>query len=289
MIIDLHIHSKNSDGTLSAKRIVEIAKLKNFFMMSITDHDSISCQKEAIILAQKNGINYIPGVELNVTFEAASYQKQKPIFLDFLGYNFDLEDSQLFNKLKEMTQYRQQRALNILKKLNNEFRKNQIQELNPEDIINIQTSVDGVFGRPHIADYLVRKAFVKTRKEAFDKYLVKCNVPKYPLYLKDAARLVRNAGGKIILAHPNDPYGTSLIKLTKSLDEQTKIIDKSILPFIDGIECWHSRNDEKTTTHYVKYSKEHDLMMTGGSDCHQKPILMGTVNIPFYVAKQFLA
>jgi predicted metal-dependent phosphoesterase TrpH len=288
MIIDLHIHSKNSDGSLSGKKIIEIAKIKNFFMMSITDHDSISFQEKASGLAQKSGINYVSGVELNVTFIDTKYTKQKPIFLDFLGYNFDLENSQLVTKLEKMAQFRQQRAMKILKKLNAEFRKNQIQELAKEDLANIQSSVDGVFGRLHIATYLVKKGIVKNRKEAFDKYLVKCNVPKYPLYPKDAARLVRNAGGKIILAHPNDPYGTSLIQLTTSLGEQTKIISNSILQFIDGIECWHSRNDEKTTNHYVKYSKEHRLMKTGGSDCHQKPILMGTVKVPSYVANQFL-
>ena len=288
MIIDLHIHSRNSDGSLSVKKIVELARIKNICMMSITDHDSILCQEKASTLARKSGIHYISGVELNVTFIDTRNQRQKPISLDFLGYNFDWKNNSLQNKLEKMAQYRQKRAVKILKKLNAEFRKDQIRELTKEDLAKIQTSVDGVFGRPHIADYLVKKGLVKNRKEAFDKYLIKCNVPKYPLFLRDAARLVRNAGGKIILAHPNDPYGTSLIKLTSSLDEQTKIISDSILQFIDGIECWHSRSDEKTTNHYVKYAKENGLMMTGGSDCHQKPILMGTVNVPSFVANQFL-
>lgn len=282
------MHSKKSDGVLSAKKIIELAKIKNVYMMSITDHDSISCQKEASSLAQKNGINYISGVELNVTFIDDRYNRKKPIFLDFLGYCFDVENSRLVNKLKKMAQYRQKRALKILIKLNTEFKKNQIQELTMEDLANIKSSVDGVLGRPHIADYLVKKEIVKDRKEAFEKYLVKCDVPKYPLYLKDAAKLVRNAGGKIILAHPNDSYGTSLIKLTTVLDEQTKIINESILQFIDGIECWHPRNNKKTTQHYVKYAKEHGLIMTGGSDCHQKPIRIGTVHVPSYVASQFL-
>jgi predicted metal-dependent phosphoesterase TrpH len=287
MIIDMHIHSKNSDGSLSIKKIVEIAKLKNIYLMSITDHDSILCQEKASNLAKENGIRYISGVELNVTFKDTRYPIQKPISLDFLGYNFDSENSQFQNKLETMKRYRQKRAMKILKKLNAEFRKAQIKELTKEDLVQIQSSVDGVFGRPHIADYLVRKGIVQNRNEAFDKYLVKCNAPKYPLYPKDAAKLVRNAGGKVILAHPNDPHGTSLIELTKSLEEQTEIITNAILQFIDGIECWHSRNDVTTTNHYVNYSKEHRLLMTGGSDCHQKPILMGTVKVPPNVANQF--
>ncbi len=287
MIIDLHIHSNNSDGSLTVKKIIEIAKLRNISMLSITDHDSIFCQELASSIAKKNGIRYINGVELNVTLTPSQTHSQKPIYLDFLGYNFDSDNSQLQNKLQQMTKYRQNRAEKILKKLNTEFRKEDIRELTKDDWDNIQYSVDGVFGRPHIADYLVRKGIVQNRNEAFDKYLVNCNAPKYPLFLEDASRLLRNAGGKIMLAHPNDPHGTSLMKLAKILDKQTEIITGSFLQFIDGIECWHSRHDVKTTNHYVNYAKEHSLMMTGGSDCHQKPIMMGTVSVPDFVAKQF--
>jgi len=60
-----------------------------------------------------------------------------------------------------------------------------------------------------------------------------------------------------------------------------------MLPIIDGVECWHSRNTPETTNHYVAFAKEHGLIMTGGSDCHQKPIVMGTVKVPDWVADQF--
>ena len=78
-----------------------------------------------------------------------------------------------------------------------------------------------------------------------------------------------------------------LVKLTRSLHEQTEIIEESILMHIDGVECWHSRNDDSTTSHYVEFAKKHEIIMTGGSDCHQKPIIMGTVKVPEYVAEQF--
>jgi predicted metal-dependent phosphoesterase TrpH len=186
-----------------------------------------------------------------------------------------------------MAEYRKKRAAKILDNLNAAFEEQGVTKLTKNDFQKIQESADGVLGRPHIADYLVKKGIVRTRQEAFDKYLVKCDVPKYPIYLEEASRLVRNAGGKLVLAHPNDPHGTSLVALTKSLSEQTEIVQKSMLPYIDGIECWHSRNDIPTTDHYVKFAKEHGLIMTGGSDCHQKPILMGTVEVPEFVAGQF--
>jgi len=288
MIIDLHIHSKScSDGSLTVEEIAKEAKVRNIGLMSITDHDAIGCQEKAMALAGKSGICYISGVELNVTFSHPSYYEGKSTSLDFLGYQFDLKNEELKDKLQQMAEYREERAAKILDKINVEFKKEGIEKLTRNDLREIQASVDGVLGRPHIADYLVSKGIVRTRQEAFDKYLVKCDVPKYPLYPEEASRLVRNAGGIVVLAHPNDPHGTSLVNLTKSLHEQTEIIEGSFLRHIDGVECWHSRNDTPTTNHYIKFAREHGLIMTGGSDCHQKPILMGTVKVPEYVAEQF--
>lgn len=288
MLIDLHVHSKScSDGNLTVEELVKEAKVRNIGLLSITDHDSIGCQERAMALARKNGIRYVSGVELNVTFSHPRYYGGKSISLDFLGYQFDVENKELKNKLQEIGEYREKRAVRILDKVNAEFEKEEIERLTKKDLRMIRNSVDGVLGRPHIADYLVRKGIVGNKQEAFDRYLVKCDVPKYPLYVEEASRLVRNAGGIIVLAHPNDPYGTSLVKLTKSLHEQTEIIEESILRYIDGVECWHSRNDVLTTNHYIRFAKKHGLIMAGGSDCHQKPILMGTVKVPEYVAEQF--
>ena len=288
MIIDLHIHSKScSDGNLTVEELIEEAKTRNIGLMSITDHDSIGCQEKAVALAEKNGIRYICGVELNVTFSHPRYRNGKPVSLDLLGYQFDIWNRRLGSKLRQIGKYREERATKILENLNAEFEKEGIEELTEDDLTAIRDAVDGVLGRPHIANYLVGKGIVRTVQEAFDRYLVKCNVPKYPLYLEEASKLVKNAGGIVVLAHPNDPHGTSLARLTRSLHEQTEIIEDSILQYIDGVECWHSRNDAPTTDHYVRFAKEHGLIMTGGSDCHQRPIIMGTVKVPEYVARQF--
>jgi predicted metal-dependent phosphoesterase TrpH len=289
MIIDLHIHSKTcSDGNLSIEEIIEEAKARNIGLMAITDHDAIGCQKQAMTLAQKNGIHYISGVELNISFSHPNFHNGKLVSLDLLGYQFDINNKALKKKLQQIGKYREERAAKILEKLNTEFEKEGLKNLTKNDLTEIQNSADGVLGRPHIADYLVKKNIVRNRQEAFDKYLVKCNVPKYPLYIEEASSLLRNAGGIVVLAHPNDPHGTSLAKLTKSLQEQTGIIEDSMLSYLDGIECWHSRNDAETTNHYVNFSKKHGLTMTGGSDCHQKPIIMGTVKVPDFVAQQFI-
>jgi 3',5'-nucleoside bisphosphate phosphatase len=287
MKIDLHIHSKASDGKLSVPEIFQEAKARNITFMAISDHDNISCQSQAIDEANIAGIRYVTGVELNVTFSHPDFQGGKAVSLDFLGYDYDPTNAALKSKLETIAQYREERAAKILDNLNAEFKKENIAALTSDDFRQIQESVDGTLGRPHIADYLIKKGIVATRQEAFDKYLVKCDVPKYPLYLKEASKLIVDAGGKLVLAHPNDPHGTSLTSLSKVLTEQTQIIEDEMLPYIDGIECWHSRSTPQTTKHYVAFAKQKLLMMTGGSDCHQKPIIMGTVDVPDWVADEF--
>jgi len=290
MKIDLHIHTKTcSDGNLSIEEVFKEAKNRGIELISITDHDSIDCQERAIALAHEYGMSYVTGVELNITFEyPIKGNAKKSISLDFLGYQYDTGNQELRNKLQFIKEHRETRARQILEKLNAEFDKEGIEKFTERDLKNIQGSVDGVFGRPHIANYLVEKGIVKNKQAAFDKYLVKCDVPKYPLSIAEASKLIRNAGGLLTLAHPSDPNGTSLVTITHDLDTQTKIIEEYMLDHIDGIECWHSRNDTRTTAHYIEFAKEHGLIMTGGSDCHQKPILMGTVDVADWVAAQLV-
>ena len=285
MKIDLHIHTKTgSDGNLSVEEVFEEARRRGIDLISITDHDSIDFQQTAISLAQENRIRYITGVELNVTFE---YPGSKAISLDFLGYNFDPANPELRSKLEMIRDHRENRARQILQNLNTEFEKEGIELFTDDDLAQIQATVDGAFGRPHIANYLVKKEIVGDKQEAFDKYLVKCDVPKYPLSLSEASMIIRNAGGILALAHPNDPNGTSLMKVTNDLNKQAEIIEENMLECIDGIECWHSRHDPETTAYYIEFAKKNNLIMTGGSDCHQKPILIGTVEVPDYVSNWF--
>jgi predicted metal-dependent phosphoesterase TrpH len=286
LTIDLHIHSSASDGKFSVKKIFNEAKIRGITVLSITNHDNINDQIQAIAEAEKTGIHYISGVELNVTFSYQKY-KGKPFALDFLGYQFNPANQALQNKLVLMAHHRQDRATKILDNLNVEFEKENIPALTGEDLRKIEETVEGSLGRPHIADYLIKKGIVTNRQEAFDKYLIKCDAAKYPLHLEDAAKLIQDAGGKLVLAHPTDVCGTSLQPITQIPHEQTRIIQEAMLDFIDGVECWHPSHTAETTEHYIKFAKEHNLLMTGGSDCHQKPVIMGIVKIPGWVADQF--
>ncbi|MFH1084038.1 MAG: PHP domain-containing protein [Pseudomonadota bacterium] len=288
MKIDLHIHSKDcSDGRLTLTEIFDEAHSRDIQVISITDHDNIECQEEAEMLAFRYGMYYISGVELNISFSHPRYREGKPVSLDLLGYQYDIHDPALAQKIRELKEHRRLRAEKILEKINSEFRVRHLEPFTHKDLEAIEETVDGAFGRPHIANYMVKKGIVESRQEAFDKYLVKCNVPKMPLSLEETSALIRGAGGKLILAHPNDPNGTSLVSLTRSIDEQRRIIKDTMLPFLDGIECWHSRHTSETAALYSLFAKEENLIVSGGSDCHQEPIIMGTVPVPLYVAGQF--
>jgi predicted metal-dependent phosphoesterase TrpH len=285
--IDLHIHSSASDGKFTVQEIFREAKVRGITFLAITDHDNISCQTQAVAEAKKAGIRYVSGVELNVTFSYPKYKEGRAFSLDFLGYQFNSANQALQGKLALMAHYRQERAEKILDNLNAEFEKENIPALTGEDLRRIEKTVEGSLGRPHIADYLIKKGIVASRQEAFDKYLMKCDVPKYPLHLEEASKLIRDAGGKLVLAHPNDACGTSLQPITQVPSEQTRIIEETMLSCIDGVECWHPSHTAETTSHYIKFAREHSLLMTGGSDCHQKPVIMGTVEVPGWAADQF--
>jgi predicted metal-dependent phosphoesterase TrpH len=90
-----------------------------------------------------------------------------------------------------------------------------------------------------------------------------------------------------MLAHPNDPNGTSLASLTSSVVEQQQIIKEAMRPHLDGIECWHPRHDPNSITKYLEFARQEGLMVTGGSDCHQKPVILGSLDVPAFVAEQF--
>lgn len=276
MKTDLHIHTKTgSDGALPIREVFAEAKKRGIEFISITDHDNIEQQGLAMELAAAQDIRYITGVELNVNFSYGNTSAS----LDFLAYKYDYHDPALIKKLQVIRDYRKKRARQIFDNLNREFAKENRTLLTEDDLVKMQMGVDGVLSRPHVADFLINKEVVSSRQEAFDKYLVRCDVPNYPLTLDEASALVRGAGGLIVLAHPNDPNGTSLVSITTDLEEQTRIIERFMLDYIDGVECWHSRCNSETTEHYKKFCRAHNLIMTGGSDCHQRPIIMGTVDI----------
>lgn len=288
MIIDLHVHSREgSDGAWPLAAIFAEATQRGIGFISITDHDSLDAQAQAAALAETLGISYLSGIELNVTISHPACNEGRSFSLDFLGYGFDPADPVLVAKLAALRDHRVQRAEVIFERLNAELHRQGMAPLSPGDLAAIQRQAEGALGRPHIADYLVKQGIVRDRAEAFDKYLVRCDVPKLPLHPEEAAHLIRSAGGRVVLAHANDPNGTSLTAVVPSLEDQLQLLVTVLAPFLDGIECWHPRHDAEATGAYLDYARHRNLIATGGSDCHQDPVLMGSIDVPAWVVEQF--
>lgn len=288
MIVDLHVHSREgSDGRWPLADIVAEAARRGIGLLAVTDHDSLTAQPRARELAAQQGMSYLTGIELNVTLAHPALNGHKEFRLDFLGYGMDISHPPLVAKLDALQAHRRARAAAIMDNVNAELARHDLPLLTTADLDHIQAHAEGALGRPHIADHLVAKGLVATRQEAFDTYLVRCDVPKLRLDLEEASHLVRAAGGSLVLAHPDDPNGTSLAAIAPSLDDRLAILDRHLAPWIDGIECWHSRHSEQAAGAYLDWTRRRRLLATGGSDCHQHPVLLGSVPVPAWVADQF--
>ena len=156
------------------------------------------------------------------------------------------------------------------------------------DFDKIYVNVPYVVSRVHIADFLIEKGIVRNRNEAFAKYLIQCNVTLEVVTPSEVAELIHNAGGKIFIAHPGDKNGCSIAEFSTDIEGQLAIIKTYFLDFIDGLECYHSRHDNKTIRAFRKFCENNNLLISGGSDCHQHPkIQMGTIRMPDFIADQF--
>lgn len=242
MLVDFHIHSKYSDGLLGMKEIVSSLKKNNIKIFSITDHDSVAGIKEAIKVAKKYSMDFIPGIEISCDFE------DKEVHL--LGYNIDYENSKLLSMLDEMKEKRRERAEKIIRQL-------QDKSLLKEDSYGFFKE-EGVIGRPFIADLLIKEKVVNSRKEAFNKYLNEGMpgwVGRQRPEFTEALALIQQAGGIGVLAHP------ALSFLSPKLDQLVAL-------GLDGIEVWHPDHNMLITDFYFRYAQENDLIKTGGTDWH---------------------
>lgn len=248
-MIDLHVHTTMSDGTLTASEIVKLAKDKGLIAIAITDHDTISGIGEAIETGRRLGLEVIPGVEIS---GACDYG-----ILHILGYFLDYTDVALLSGLDYLRNQRKARISKILNKLleNNVF-------ISEADVV--RESHGSSPGRPHLANLMYESGYVKTRQEAFDKYLRKgacAYVPKVKLEAEDAIRLISNAGGIAGIAHPH----------SLNIDDPEKLhnVIKSFVQMgLGAIEAYYPQHTDKQTRLFLKIAEEFDLVVTGGTDFH---------------------
>jgi len=243
--LDLHSHTTYSDGTYTPHELIAHAVEKGCEYFSITDHDNFEHISHLGDIPKN--IHYIPGVEISAEF---------PKTLHILGYGFDPEHAELKNTLNALQEARRKRNEAMLVKMAKEGFHISMEELHEE-------SRGGIVGRPHFANLMLAKGYVKSYQEAFDKYLAKGQ----PLYMdkqrlepKEAIRLILTAGGIPVMAHP---YQTDL-----SSSELENLIIELKSYGLQGIEAYYSQHSKEQVKEYLEVAKKYDLLVTAGSDFH---------------------
>lgn len=240
---DLHCHTICSDGTDSPEDVVRKAAALGLQGLSITDHDTIDAYSPALFsLAKELNIRLLAGIELSSELGTTS--------VHVLGYGIDLQSSAFHTFLQNMIQRRHERNENILQKLRAKGFAIQREDLEKLAFRTI--------GRPHIAQVLVDKGYVASRKEAFDRYLkegASCYAPGIKFTPLEVIDQIHGAGGKAILAHPHFiTQGTLRRTLLK-------------LP-LDGLEGYYGNLHPFQEKPWVDLAKERGWIVTGGSDYH---------------------
>jgi len=237
---DLHCHTDCSDGTLSPTDLIQLAKKIGLQGLSITDHDTIDAYQTAVPAAKEAGLLLGTGVEFSCEFHGIS--------LHLLGYDFDLKNTAVHQLCERHRKRRESRNQTILKKLAEQGMQISYDEL-------LAKTQGRTIGRPHIAQIMVEKGYVKNIREAFNHYIAegrKCYDPGNPFTVEEAIDVLHTAGGKAFVAHP------------QLLPEEFPVEALLKLPF-DGLECYYSRLLKKS---WVEIAQAKGWLMSGGSDFH---------------------
>ena len=275
-IIDLHVHSTESDGTLTPEDLVAEAKKAGLAAFALPDHDTCQGVCKAMPLAASAGIELIPGIELSPDYHG------KEVHL--VGLYIDIENEQLLKKTAEYRKCRSERTALMVEALRKEGLSITMEEL-------VAENPDCVITRANIARFLYEHGQIKSVREAFDRYIgdhCKCYVGRLKVASTDAVRLIKEAGGTAILAHPL-LYGLSNTNLQKMIDELKPV-------GLDGLEAIYSTYTTGEEQQMKRLARENGLLISGGSDFHgsNKPDIAlgrgrGHLYIPYSVLETIKA
>ena len=268
-LVDLHIHSTASDGKFKPEEIVNKAAGLGLKVISLADHDSVAGIEPALKAAKAfPNLTFIPGVEISTDLPDGEAH--------ILGYFIDYADPDFEKSLEKFRDSRTGRGKRMVEKLNALGIK--------IDWARVQAIAgDGAIGRPHVAQAMLEKGYVKTFEEAFDKYIGHggpAYVEREKMTPEEAVKLIIRAKGIPVLAHPftvKDPEA-----MVKSLKKVGLI----------GIEAYYKDNTPTATQNTLKLAKKYGLIATGGTDYHgisANEVMMGGVEVPLEAAEKLIA
>ena len=256
---DLHLHTTFSDGTDTPERVVELAQQAGLSAMAITDHDNMEAMAIAGPVASRHGIELIPGIEMSASDEGQE--------VHLLGFLLDLNEATLVQHLKEQQARRVERVGEIVRRLHRIGVRIEAEEV-------LQLAGEGTVGRPHVARVLLKHGYVSSLPEAFSRYIGPDNpafVPGSPLSPAYVIRVIREAGGVPVLAHP--------IYLKRD-----QLIEEFVTHGLVGLEVYHSGHTPEVARHYEQMADRFKLLKTGGSDYHgdsKEGLPVGAVKVSY--------
>jgi len=276
-MIDLHTHTDRSDGAASPAQLIEDARALGLQALGITDHDTLEGYDIAAPLAAAAGLELVSGIELSTRPDPPP-DGSRPPSVHLLGYFLREPASAGFRQwIQGHQESRRERNRKLIAKLNSLGVEITLEE--------VQALGKHLTGRPHFAKVLLRKGYVRTNQEAFDRYLAdnaSASVERDEPELVEGVRRIRDGGGLPSLAHPvrlPQRDRPSLEKLLRTLTDKG----------LQGIEVYHSEHSPQDTALYAELAAQFQLIETGGTDFHgdNKPsIHLGTgkdnnVNLPY--------
>lgn len=249
MRIDLHTHSNRSDGTDSPAELIDNAVRAGLDVVALTDHDSTQGWREAAKAAKNTDLTLVKGIEVSCLLGGKS--------VHLLGYNFDPGYAPLVTELERVIEGRNSRLPKTLERLRSvgiSIEKSDVDRWSKNAVAT---------GRPHIADALVELGVVANRGEAFEQFLMPGRpgyVDRYAADLFEAVGLLRDAGGRTVIAHPWS-RGSHRVLTAKAFGELKEA-------GLSGLEVDHNDHDAEARSELRYIARDLNLIVTGSSDYH---------------------
>lgn len=248
MLVDLHIHTYYSDGTMSPKEVVADAKRKNLGIISITDHDVLDSYEEFKAEAEKAGIIPIRGVEIDAIFEGH--------LVHLLAYKFN-DNEKFFELINNAKEKLLETSIELIRRMENDYDNISLEDYNSYEYDRKKGGWKGIH-------YLLERNITEGLFDGVKYYgKYECGHEKFEFpSVKEVCDITHEAGGYVVLAHPCNYYKD---KTRDEILEKFKILRGL---GIDGIECYYPANSDLMTETSLEFCNKNNMIITAGSDGH---------------------